>query len=137
MPKKCLERLSNCFLPFLFWRPTTISKSSKKVYEVIFFWYVKARIFWKCIQYTIHWDKIRTLKKFPSDKISGTKKPSFFFRELQLITALLLTCDSYMHWSTLKVRLSKTMRGIFHFGFRFGFIKVYVFAQQNGWTLLL
>ena len=26
--------------------------------------------------------------------------PSFFFRELQLITVLLLICDSYMSWNT-------------------------------------
>ena len=35
----------------------------------------------------------------------------------------------------LKVRLSKTACGIFHFRFRFAFIKVYIFAQQNAWTL--
>ena len=42
------------------------------------------------------------LKKFPSGKISGRKKavPSFYFCELQLITDLLLTCDSYMSSST-------------------------------------
>ena len=27
------------------------------------FWYVKACIFWKCVQYTIHWDKTQMLKK--------------------------------------------------------------------------
>ena len=41
------------------------------------FWYVKVCIFWKCIQYTMHWDKIQILKKFSSDKINGTKMPSF------------------------------------------------------------
>ena len=57
--------------------------------------------------------------------------PSFFFRELQLITVLLLICNSYMH----QVRLSKTVCGILHFRFRFVFIKVYIFVQQNTWTL--
>ena len=33
-----------------------------------------------------------------------------------------------------KVRLSKTGCGIFHFRFRFGFIKVYIFDQQNTWN---
>ena len=32
------------------------------------FWYVKVYIFWKCIQYTIHWDKTEILEKFSSDK---------------------------------------------------------------------
>ena len=27
------------------------------------FWYVKAGIFWKCVQYTIHWEKTQMLKK--------------------------------------------------------------------------
>ena len=31
--------------------------------------------------------------------------PSFFFRELQLITVLLLICDSYMSWNTRFVSL--------------------------------
>ena len=31
--------------------------------------------------------------------------PFFFFRELQLITVLLLICDSYMSWSTRFVSL--------------------------------
>ena len=53
------------------------------------------------------------------------KKASCFFRELQLITVLLLICVR------LKVRLFKTMRGISHFRFRFDFIKVYIIVQQN------
>ena len=44
------------------------------------FWYVKVCIFWKCIQYTIHWwDKTQMLKKFPSKKIKGTKNAVFSF----------------------------------------------------------
>ena len=42
------------------------------------FWYVKVCIFWKCIQYTIHWDKTQMLKKIPSDKINGTKNALCF-----------------------------------------------------------
>ena len=33
------------------------------------------------------------------------KMPSFFFRELQLSTVLLLICDSYMSWSTRLVSI--------------------------------
>ena len=36
------------------------------------------------------------LKKFPSDKINGTKNTLFFICELQLITVLRLISDSYM-----------------------------------------
>ena len=35
----------------------------------------------------------------------------------------------------LKVCLSKTVCGIFFFLFRFVFVKVYIFVQQNAWTL--
>ena len=34
-----------------------------------------------------------------------------------------------------KVLLSKIVSGIFHFRFRFVFTEVYIFAQQNAWTL--
>ena len=36
-----------------------------------------------------------------------------------------------------KVRLSKTVCGIFHFRFCFVFIKVYIFVQQQVWALSL
>ena len=35
------------------------------------------------------------------------------------------------------IHLSKTVGGILHFRFRFVFIKVYTFFQQNAWTLWL
>ena len=50
------------------------------------------------ILYTIHWDKTQMLKIFTSDKINGTKNALFLFREFQLITVLLLICDSYIAW---------------------------------------
>ena len=64
------------------------------------FWYVKVCIFWKCIPYTIHWDKTQMLKKLPLDKKTVRKMPSFSFRELQLITVLFVICGSYKSWST-------------------------------------
>ena len=55
--------------------------------------------------------------------------PLFFFCVLQLITVLFLINDFFelKH----KVRLSKSVCGIFHFQFRFTFIKVYIFVQQD------
>ena len=76
-------------------RLSMISKTSKKVYEVMFSDRWKY-VFWKYIQCTIHWDKTEMFKKFPSDKINGTKNALFFFRDLQLNTVLLLICGSYM-----------------------------------------
>ena len=60
------------------WRfPTILKISNKSVWSNVF-WYVKVCIIWKCIQYTIHWDKTPMLKKIPLDKINGTKNALFF-----------------------------------------------------------
>ena len=65
------------------------------------------------------------LKKISSDKMNSTKMPSFFFRELQLINL------RFLYTLKHKICLSKTVCGIFHFWFRFFFIKVYIFLQQR------
>ena len=70
------------------WRLSTILKISKKVYEVMFFDTV--HIIWKCIKYIIHWDKTQMLKKFPSDKIKGTKNALFFLSRAP-------TCHNYTY----------------------------------------
>ena len=70
------------------------------------------------------------LKKFLWDKINGTKNVFF---------VLLLAPAHHSFTSTLrilhelkrKIRLSKTVSGIFYFQFHFFFIKVYTFFQQN------
>ena len=53
-------------------------KTSNKIVWSNVFCYVKICIFWKCIQYTIQWDKTQILKNFPSDIINGTKDVLFF-----------------------------------------------------------
>ena len=85
-----------------------LETSSKSVWSNVF-WNVKVCRFRKCIQCTIHWDKTQILKKSPSDKIKGTKMPSSFFCEFQLITVLLLICNSYMSWSTRFLSLKLCM----------------------------
>ena len=78
------------------------------------------------------------LKKFPSDEINGTKHATFFFWETKLNTVLLSICDSHMSWSRrIKDRLSKTVGEVFQFRFRFIFLTVYIFVQQNPWSLWL
>ena len=109
------------------WRLSTILKASKKVYEITFLWYVQVCILWRCIQYTIYWDKTQMLKIFPSGKIIGTKHALFSLSRAPIITLLLLS------WNTWFV--SQAVCGIFHFPFRFAFIKFYILVQQNAWTL--
>ena len=75
------------------------------------FWYVKVCIFWKCIQYTIHWDKTKMFS-FRHNKqyinalffLSRTSTPHSFAFNLRLLYEL-------KH----KVQIFKTMCGIFHF----------------------
>ena len=100
------------------------------------FWYVKVYVFWKFLQYTIRWDKTQILKKFPSDKINSTKNALVFLSRaptLRSFTFNLRFLNELKH----KFRLSESVCGIFHFRFRFVFIKVYIFVQQNAWTLWL
>ena len=81
-------------------------------------------------QYTIYRDKIQMLKTFPSDKIDGTKNGLFFLSRAP--THHRFTFDlRFLYELKHKVRLSKTVCGIFHFRFRFVFVKVYIFVQQN------
>ena len=74
------------------------------------------------------------LKKFPSDKINGTKNALFFLSRAPThhsFTFNLLFLYELKH----KVLLSKTVCGIGLFRFRFVFVKVFIFVQQNAWTL--
>ena len=61
------------------------------------------------------------LKLFPSDKVNGTKIPSFFYCKLQLITFNLW----FLHELRHKISLSTIACGIFHFRFCFVFISLY------------
>ena len=69
-------------------------------------------------------------KKISSDKISGTKNVLFFLSRAPTNHSFTFNLQP-LHELKYKVRLSKTTFGIFHFRFRFVFIKVYIFAQQN------
>ena len=74
------------------------------------------------------------LKKPSSDKINGAKNAIFFLSlapSHHSFTFNLRVLYELKH----EVRLSKTVYGIFHFRFRFVFIKVYIFVQQNAWSL--
>ena len=102
----------SCPASFLF----HFKNKQKNVWSNVF-WYVKVCTFWKCIQYTIHWDKTQMLKKIPFDKINGTKNALIFFSELQLITVLPLIFESYASWSTRFV--SKTVCGFSIFDYIF------------------
>ena len=70
------------------------------------------------------------LKKFPSDKINGTKKCPLFSSGAPTHYSFTFNVR-FLYELKHKVRLSKTVCGIFHFRFRFVLIKVYIFVQRN------
>ena len=134
--QKFMVKNSINFILRIHWRLSTILKTSNKSVWSNVFWYVKVCIFWKCIQYTIHWDKTQILKNIPSDKINGTKNALFFLSRAP--THHNFSFDlPFLYELKHKVCLSEDVCGIFHFLFRFVFIKVYIFVQQNAWTIWL
>ena len=116
------------------WKLLTILKTSNKSVWSNIFLYVKVYIFCKCIQYTIHWDKTQMLKK--TSKINGTKNALFFLSRAQTHHTFTFNLR-FLYELNYKVRLSENVCGIFHYRFRFVFIKVYIFVHQNAWTLWL
>ena len=74
------------------------------------------------------------LKRFPSDKISATNNNLFSLSQAPTHQSFIFNLP-FLYELKRKVRLSKTVCGIFHFRFRFIFIKFYIFVQQNAWTL--
>ena len=74
------------------------------------------------------------LKKFPSDKINGTKNALFFLSRAPTHHSFTFNLG-FLSELKQKLRLTKAVCGVFRFRFRFVFIKVYTFVQQNAWTL--
>ena len=73
-------------------------------------------------------------KKFPSNKINGTKNALCFLSRAPTHHSFTFNLR-FLYELKHKVRLSKTICGNFHFRFRLVFIKVYIFVQQNAWSL--
>ena len=74
------------------------------------------------------------LKQIPSEKLSGTKNALFFFSRAPTHHSFTFNLR-FLCELKYKIRLSKTVCGIFHFEFRFVFIKAYFCVQQYAWVL--
>ena len=74
------------------------------------------------------------LKKFPSGKINVTRNAIFFLLRATTYHSFTFSLR-FLYELKHKVRLSKTVCGIFHFQFCFAFIKIHIFVQQNAKTL--
>ena len=74
------------------------------------------------------------LKILPSGKISGTKNALLFLSQGPTHYSCTFNMQ-FLYEQKYKIRLSKTVCGIFYFRFRFVFIKVNIFVEQKVWTL--
>ena len=70
------------------------------------------------------------VKKIPSDKTNGTEN-ALSFLSLASTHHNFTFNLRFLYEVKHKVRLSKTVYGIFYFHFPYVFIKVYIFVQQN------
>ena len=88
---------------------TNLKLSSKNVWGNVFS-YVKVCLFWKSIQYSIHWDKTQVLKNFPPDKRNGTKNVVYFLSQVPVYHSF--TFDlKFLYDLKRKVCLSNTVSG--------------------------
>ena len=76
------------------------------------------------------------LKKVPSKEINGTKNALFFLLLGPTHHSFAINLG-FLYELKHKVSPSKTMCRIFHLQSPFTLIKVYIFVQQNAWTLYL
>ena len=114
------------------WSLLTILKTNKNLYEVMFFLICRSiyiLIFWKFIQSATDWDKTQILKKFDLDKRSGTKNALFFLSRAPTRYSFTFNLR-FIYELKHKVRLFKTMCGIFHFRFRF--VILFLFSKKYG-----
>ena len=70
------------------------------------------------------------LKKIPSNEINGSKNTLSFLLRTPTHPSFTFSLQ-FVYELKHKVLLSKTVCGIFYVNFRFVFIKVYIFVQQN------
>ena len=110
-----------CFWLMIKLRLSMILKTSKKNVWSNDFWFVKQYIFWEFIQYNTHWDKTQMLKRIiPLGKLNVTKK-AFFFLSRALTHHSFIFNSRFFSKLQQKVLLSKSVCGISHFWFPFGF----------------
>ena len=91
------------------------------------FWYGTVCIFWNCIQQTIHWDETQILKKSSFRQNKQYRCALFFFSQVPIYHIFTFNLR-LLYELNHRVRLCKTVFGIFYFRFHLIFIKVYIFV---------
>ena len=110
----------------IYWKHSTILKTSSKSVSSNDFWYLEKYIFWNFIEDAImYWDKTN-IHKIHSDKINFTKMQEWSSEYLFLYAIL-----------NQKVNLFKGVWEIFHFRFFLSFIKVCFCSLKSVDSLIL
>ena len=110
---------------------STILKTSKKVYQVMFFDTEKYKLcrFQKYIQYTIHRDKTQMQKRISSEKINNAKNALSFLSRAPTHESFTFNLR-FLYRLKHKVRLSKTICGIFDFRSRLLLLKFIILFKK-------
>ena len=96
-------------------------KKEKKCVKFCFLTCKSSYIFWKFVKWTLYWDKTQ----ISSEKVKNTKNALFFLSQAPTLHRFTFN-SRFLYELKHKVWLSKAECGIFHFRFRFVFIKVYI-----------
>ena len=109
------------------WNLSMILKTNKKMYELMFF-DIKKYVYSESVFNTCR--KNTNFKKISFGQNKRYKKFPFFLWRTPAQHSF--TCNlRFLYELKHKVRLSKTVCGIFHFRFRLLFIKVYIFCSTK------
>ena len=105
------------------------------MYEVMLFDMQKS-VYSENVFNTLYTEVKQILKKLSSDKINDTKNALIFISRAPIYYSFTFNLR-FLYELKHKVCLSKNLCEFFHFRISFVFIKVYIFVQQNSWTLWL
>ena len=106
-----------------------ILKTKKKVYEVILF--DRQKYVYSESAFNALYIEIKQMsKKFPQDKINGTKNALFFLSQVPTHHSFTFNLR-FLRELKHKVHLSKTVCGIFHFQFHFASF-IFLFNKMHG-----
>ena len=105
------------------------------MYEVMLFDMWKS-VYSENVFNTLYTEVKQTLKKLSSDKINDTENALIFISRAPIYYSFTFNLR-FLYELKHKVCLSKNLCEFFHFRISFVFIKVYIFVQQNSWTLWL
>ena len=114
------------------WKLSTILKTSKKIYEIMFFLICQSMHILKV--YSIHYTlrKNTNVKNFSFEQSKRYKNAHIFLSWTHYIRVLLLICDSYMNWTARLVSLKLCLRFSIFDSVSFLLKFIFLFKKMHG-----